>query len=139
MFAKKLKECLDERGMTAAELSRLTGIGKSSISQYLYGKNVPTGDRLTSITEALGVSTEVLTGPDPMKIPAQTYDLKISVAARLLGKSVSYIKYGLINGRFEWGNAVQFPSGKWEFFINAKKFAELEHVEVPPAPERGPI
>lgn len=37
MFAKNLKRIMQEKGITAAELSRLTGYSKSAISQYLNG------------------------------------------------------------------------------------------------------
>jgi len=40
-FSERLKQAMVERNMTQAELSALTGIGKSSISQYLSGKNEP--------------------------------------------------------------------------------------------------
>lgn len=40
-FSERLKQAMVERNMTQAELSALTGIGKSSISQYVSGKNEP--------------------------------------------------------------------------------------------------
>ena len=44
-FADKLQSLMTERGISQAKLSELTGIGKSSISQYLSGKNQPTVQR----------------------------------------------------------------------------------------------
>ena len=40
-FSQKLKYILSEQNISQAELSRLTGINKSSICQYLSGKNIP--------------------------------------------------------------------------------------------------
>ena len=40
-FGEKLKVLMRDQGLTQSELSALTGVGKSSISQYLSGKNEP--------------------------------------------------------------------------------------------------
>ena len=44
-FADKLKNLMKDLDLTQSKLSDLTGIGKSSISQYLSGKNEPSKDR----------------------------------------------------------------------------------------------
>lgn len=54
-FANKLKNLMDELNLTQTKLSNLTGIGKSSISQYLSGKNEPSKSRKKEIARALGV------------------------------------------------------------------------------------
>ena len=46
---------MKELDLTQSKLSDLTGIGKSSISQYLSGKNEPSKDRKQEIARALGV------------------------------------------------------------------------------------
>ena len=46
---------MSEQGISQAELSKLTGIGRSSICQYLSGKIVPAPDRKALIAEVLGV------------------------------------------------------------------------------------
>ena len=55
-FATNLKKAMEERNMSQAELSALTGIGKSSISQYLSGKNEPNEKRTEKIAEAIECS-----------------------------------------------------------------------------------
>lgn len=57
-FAEKLKNLMKELDLTQSKLSDLTGIGKSSISQYLSGKNEPSKDRKTEIARALGVQDD---------------------------------------------------------------------------------
>ena len=54
-FADKLKNLMKDLDLTQSKLSDLTGIGKSSISQYLSGKNEPSKDRKQEIARALGV------------------------------------------------------------------------------------
>lgn len=61
-FSEQLKKAMLERNMTQAELSALTGIGKSSISQYISGKNEPKELALNKIAEALDCSVAFLKG-----------------------------------------------------------------------------
>lgn len=60
--SERIKEAMQRKKITQAELSRLTGIDKSSISLYLSGKYSPKGDKLYKLSIALGVSTAWLAG-----------------------------------------------------------------------------
>jgi transcriptional regulator with XRE-family HTH domain len=60
-FAHNLKSIMLEQNINQTDLSNLTGIGKSSLSQYLSGKNIPHSHRIAEIAEALGVTTTRLT------------------------------------------------------------------------------
>ena len=54
--------------MLPIELSRLSGIGKSAISQYLSGKVTPKQDKIYKLAQALKVSESWLMGYDePME------------------------------------------------------------------------
>ena len=55
-FAEKLKNLMNELDLTQSKLSDLTGIGKSSISQYLSGKNEQSGYKLRFIAGKLGIT-----------------------------------------------------------------------------------
>ena len=57
-FSEKLKNLMTELGLSQSKLSSLTGIGKSSISQYLSGKNEPSKGRKKEIARALGVQDD---------------------------------------------------------------------------------
>ena len=61
---ERLNEALSKKGVTAAELSRRTGISKGSISQYKNGVVNPKQDRIYLIANALGVSEVWLMGFD---------------------------------------------------------------------------
>ena len=52
-FAERLKEVMKEQNLSQSDLSHLTGIGRSSISQYLSGRNIPTLQRQENIAIAL--------------------------------------------------------------------------------------
>ena len=56
MFNEKLKQAMQEKEMNLTALSAATGIGKSSISQYLSGKNEPPDKKKVVIAEALGLA-----------------------------------------------------------------------------------
>ena len=63
-FAIRLKQALDARDMTAAELSRKTGISKASISRYLKGLWKPRQDAIYLIAQATDCSEAWLMGVD---------------------------------------------------------------------------
>ena len=67
---QRLRESLSARNMLPIELSRLSGIGKSAISQYLSGKVTPKQDKIYKLAQALKVNESWLMGYDePMEHP----------------------------------------------------------------------
>lgn len=67
-LATRLKQALSIMGVKQVELSRLTGIYKGTINNYLLGKYEPKQDKLEKIAEALNVSPVWLMGYDvPME------------------------------------------------------------------------
>jgi len=73
---QRLREALTTRNMLPIELSRLSGIGKSAISQYLSGKVTPKQDKIYKLAQALKVNESWLMGYDePMEqSPAPAFD-----------------------------------------------------------------
>lgn len=58
-FAHTLKAIMDERGITATEISNASGVGKPYLSQLLNGKmNDPTWSKACAIIDALGMSLD---------------------------------------------------------------------------------
>lgn len=58
----RIKQIMNEKNITPAELSRLTGIRPSSISDYLVGKYMPKQDKIALISDALSVNPGWLMG-----------------------------------------------------------------------------
>ncbi|MEK4788331.1 MULTISPECIES: helix-turn-helix domain-containing protein [Bacillus] len=116
-FAEILRKAMDETNMTQAELSKLTGIGKSSISQYVSGKNEPNQNRKIKIFEVLGISP--LEHID--EISTDSGRISVQKAAKLLGKSEQFVRVGLQRSVLPFGTAVKLSS-KWTYHISAKKF-----------------
>jgi len=54
-IAKRLKQAMDDRRMSATELSQASGVGKSDISNYLAAKYKPKQDKIYLLASALGV------------------------------------------------------------------------------------
>lgn len=70
-FARRLREGLDVRGMTQAELAKRSGISKSSISRYIKGDWEGKQSAVYELAKALGVTEAWLMGYDvPMESDA---------------------------------------------------------------------
>lgn len=63
-FIERLNSILQKRNLSQADLSKLTGIRSSSISDWLNGKYEPKQDKISIIAEALNVSPVWLIGYD---------------------------------------------------------------------------
>ncbi|WP_047998612.1 helix-turn-helix domain-containing protein [Lactiplantibacillus herbarum] len=62
VFSERLKTAMQQANITSAQLSKQTGIGRSSISQWLSDKYVAKHDKVTVLATVLGVSPEWLLG-----------------------------------------------------------------------------
>ncbi len=63
-FKERLELALSYKKMTAAELSRLSGINEGAISQYRKGAYKATQENLEKLSSTLGVSVAWLMGAD---------------------------------------------------------------------------
>lgn len=126
-YSKRLKQAMAERNMTQAELSALTGIGKSSISQYLSGKNEPKEKATEKLAEALECSVAFLNGittcSDPTDDPNGLKNVPVSVAAQRIGKSEQFVRVGLQRNILPFGVAVQLSS-RFSYHISPKLLDE---------------
>ena len=61
-FSTRLREVLKEKGITQTELSKMTGISKSVISEWLSDKYEPKQDKVYIVAEKLSVSPSWLFG-----------------------------------------------------------------------------
>ena len=68
IIKNRLNEALHLRDITAADLSRMTGINKSSLSRYLSGESIPRSLAIGKMAEALHVNPAWVLGYDvPME------------------------------------------------------------------------
>ena len=62
IFAERLKELISEKGLNNQKLSDLTGIPRTSISNWLNGRRTVQIEALVQIALFFGVSTDYLLG-----------------------------------------------------------------------------
>ena len=62
VFAKRLKEMRESKGLTRKELGKASGVDPSLISRYESGERSPTADNLLKIAKTLECSTDYLLG-----------------------------------------------------------------------------
>lgn len=134
-FKDKLEKVMHDLNINQAQLSKLTGIGRSSISQYLSGKNTPTDKRQADIAAALGLEPDYFNHEKEGKIITVPSDLKMKrltpdEVAQIMGTTALTIRNGLQDGVFPWGYAVRGKGEKFVYIINAKRFAEIEGVVI---------
>lgn len=79
-FAQRLTLAIDQSGMTAAEISRKTGISEGSLSSYKSGRYKAKQDYVYILAQCLGVSPGWLMGFDDA--PEQDLD---SALTELIG------------------------------------------------------
>lgn len=137
-FKERLEKAMQDLGINQKQLSGMTGIGKSSISQYLSGKNVPTEERQKNIAQSLGLDAGYFFGNPPCaallaKEAARKHRVSrmlVEDAAKMLGMGVQTVREGLQQGVFPWGYAIKTSENRWVYFINAARFAEIEMVSL---------
>ena len=59
-FGKRLYSFLMQKKMSQSDLSRASGMGRDSISQYVRGRSVPSPKNLQKLCDALDVEPDVL-------------------------------------------------------------------------------
>ena len=113
-----------ERNISQSELSAITGISKSGISQYLSGKYEPKERIIEKLADVLECSTAYLVCEDDTNL--DTFGMRnitIEQAAKMLGKSKQFVRMALQRGVAPFGFAVKMSS-KYTYHISPKKLAE---------------
>nr|WP_316624594.1 helix-turn-helix transcriptional regulator [uncultured Ruminococcus sp.] len=74
---RRLKECIEESGLTYEQLEKKTGISRSSLQRYANGvtAKIPV-DAIQSIADALGVKAEYILGWDDEKPSPEDSELR---------------------------------------------------------------
>ena len=86
-FQHRLRQAIADKNITASELSRISGVGKSDISNYLNGVYVAKQDKCYMLAKALDVDPGwLMTGDVPFEssIEANTEDPQISIVSGIM-------------------------------------------------------
>lgn len=134
MFGEELQKVMQEKGINASILSDLTGIGKSSISQYISGKHEPPDRRKEIFANKLGLPADYFKSEQSQQNDVirknSVKGLTPIFIARLMHKSYEFVTKGLQDGIFPWGWAVKMPSGQWDYYISPTKFTEYTGIKI---------
>lgn len=137
-FSEKLRKAMKELNMTQAQMVGLTGKSKASISQYLSDKQVPSEAKQRDIAVALGLEEDYFSKLDERVVVLPSLEVRNGIiprlsvmdAAGLMGVSHRTVCIGLQQGVFPWGYGIHTSEHKWVYFINARRFAEIEGINV---------
>lgn len=132
VFSQRLKTAMEHERMSQTALSKVTGLCKSSISQYVSGKSSPSAANLKVIASALNVSADYLKGgvDEPASDTGHLKNLPVETAAKLMGVGKQMLRQGLKNGDFPFGYAVKMPSGKYRYYISPSRFSDFTGVVI---------
>lgn len=137
-FSEKLKQAMQELHLNQRQVYGMTGKSKGSVSQYLSGKQIPSEDVQSAIAVALGLESDYFSKSDEQVVVLPTAELRNGViprldvekAAKLLQMNHNTVRKGLQQGVFPWGYGIHTSDNRWVYFINAKRFAEIEGITV---------
>lgn len=83
LTARRIRQAMAEKSITARELAKRSGIRESSVSHYVNGTHAPSNLSAGSMAKVLGVSPVWLMGFDvPMKEPSKEEKYYIDEKAR---------------------------------------------------------
>lgn len=137
-FSEKLKQTMQELHLNQRQVCGMTGKSKGSVSQYLSGKQIPSEDVQAAIAVSLGLEENYFSKKEESVVALPTAELRnriiprldVEKAAKLLGMNHNTVRKGLQQGVFPWGYGIHTSENRWVYFINARRFAEIEGITV---------
>ena len=135
-FSEKLRKAMEQLGVSQVQVAGLTGRSKSSISMYLSGKTIPSEQTKSDIAVSLGLAPNYFEQEEdpvifkPSKCEGGIQTLTVHEVAVLMHKHTNTIALGLQQGVFPWGYAIRTSEHRWSYFVNAKRFAEIEGIAI---------
>ena len=135
-FSEKLKRAMQQLGISQTQVVGMTGKSKGSISMYLNDKTTPSEKVQSDIAVSLGLAPDYFEQEEaavvvmPKETDGKIKRLLPEEAAVLLGMDKGTVRKGLQQGVFPWGYAIKTSENRWAYFINARRFAEIEGVSV---------
>lgn len=124
-FASRLNQAMLERQVTQATLAAAIGKGKSSVSQYVSGKNVPKKEVQEQIASFLDCTVEWLNSDVPANDHSSKGLKNVSVeeCAKRIGKSEQFVRVALQMGTAPFGFAARNKT-VWSYHISPRKLDE---------------
>ncbi len=73
IFNDRLKQLMKSRGINQADLSRMSDIPRTTISDYINKSSIPNHERLKKMAAALNVDIEYLNGSSDVEVASDEY------------------------------------------------------------------
>ena len=83
-FHETLGKLMSERGLSQAQLCKMTGIATSAMSHYVRGETDPSFTKAIQIAQALGVSIDELVGSEVSSAEVSSEERNLLESFRLL-------------------------------------------------------
>ena len=138
-FSDKLKQAMKELELNQIQVCGMTGKSKASISQYLSGKQVPSEKAQEEMATAMGLEAGYFYRLDEADrtrfLPSRDIrdgvipKMDVMRAAELMQMNANTVRKGLQQGVFPWGYGIHTSDNRWVYFINARRFAEIEGIK----------
>ena len=93
IFRERLKQALNDSGLTQVQLAQRTGLLPQSINKYVSGERLPGLESLALMAQALGKPPSFFCGPDEVAFPLSKqalYDLMARVFHEALRENLQY-------------------------------------------------
>lgn len=118
---KELKKILKERDMSQKQLSDLTGIPCSALSQYISGKSTPSDERLRLIERTLDLPECHLDAERAGS--GMVKRISVEEAAHIMGLGVETLKAAMrAKECLPWGRAIETGKNAWVYWVNEITF-----------------
>lgn len=132
LFEARLREAMTKAGINQSELSRLAGVSKASISQYLSNKNEPKHQVIEKFAEILGVDEAWLDGHSDEPLNIKPRILRPHQAAKVLGSNVESVRIRMQKDSFcpSIGTACKLDGFKYTYEIYPEKLAAFLNIPV---------
>lgn len=134
-FHEKLRKAMQELNINQVQVAGSIGKSTASVSNYVKGTQTPSWEEQRNIALSLGLKPDYFEEDDEpiLKLvhrgKAEAIDRLLPVeAAKFLSMDAKTVRIGLQQGVFPWGYAIKTSENHWTYFINAKRFAEIEGV-----------
>ena len=108
-FNTRLRIAMDYKNIKPADLSKMTGIGKSSISQWLSGKYSAKQDKIFLVANALNINPSWLIGADVPMNDETTLDRIYNVSSSLDKERQEKVYDYAYQQHLEQNNVIKFP------------------------------
>ena len=93
-FNLRLMEKMAERGMTQADLCKITGLASSMVSHYCTGQRIPSVPVALKIARVLNTTVDYLAYGDSLKVKEDTTgDLSVSERWKRYSENLSPLKF----------------------------------------------